>query len=405
MSAKGAPSSARDCLIDVSRLIWRAWRGRPATGIDRVCLAYLERFGPRALAVVQRKGLIVVLSARQSDRLFAVLARGFDGQRIKFLATIVGAARTLRLTPPRAGMVYFNVGHTGLDDPSLPSWISRNHIRAVYLIHDLIPLSHPQYCRAGEAERHARRMTHALQSAAAIIGNSQETVKELRKFARSRELPLPPVLSAPICGYDGCNNLRPKQVERPYFVTVGTIEARKNHLLLLRAWERIAEYMGSDTPRLVVIGNRGWEAEQAIRWLDRLGSLAAHVVEIDSCNDDDLATWIAGARALLMPSFVEGFGLPVVEALRLGTPVIASDLPVYREIAGEIPTYLDPADADAWARTCEAFTGEDPERKRQIDAIRSYCPPTWEGHFATVEPWVSEIVAGAGLLGSDPIGT
>src|SRR6185503_14737126 len=96
-------------------------------------------------------------------------------------------------------------------------------------------------------------------------------------------------------------------------------------------------------------------------------------------------------RALLMPSFAEGFGLPVAEALQLGTPVIASDLPVFREFAGDIPTYVDVLDGLGWMSTIMSFTGESLERERQIQAMSSYRAPTWETHFEVVDEWLKTI--------------
>ncbi len=84
--------------------------------------------------------------------------------------------------------------------------------------------------------------------------------------------------------------------------------------------------------------------------LDRCVALKDHVTELPRCDDHELATWLAHAQALLFPSFIEGFGMPLVEALMLGVPVIASDLPVFREIAGDIPCYLDPIDGPGWRR-------------------------------------------------------
>ena len=382
---------AREYLIDVSRLIWRAWRGRPATGIDRVCLAYLDRFGGRAQAIAQRKGLIRVLSPGHSDRLFRLLGRGQGVSKRKLAARLAAALPTARVSPPREGMIYLNVGHTGLDSASLPHWIAQHRAKAVFLIHDLIPLTHPQFCRAGEAEKHERRMLHALRCGGGIIGNSQDTLVELARFARSRGLDMPPSTAAWISGYEGTKPARPRSLDRSYFVTVGTIEARKNHLTLLRAWDRLVAEMRENAPLLIIIGHRGWEAEEVISRLDHLGSLGGHVREISSCRDEELAAWIAGARALLMPSFVEGFGLPVVEALALGTPVIASALPVYREIVGEIPTYLDPGNSEAWAEAIKNFVNDGMEGKRQRSRMECYRAPTWEDHFQNVEPWLATL--------------
>ncbi|WP_420384406.1 glycosyltransferase family 4 protein [Novosphingobium sp.] len=377
-------------LLDISRLVWRRWAGRLPTGIDRVCLAYCDHFGSRALAVLQWRGHLRVLSARQSARLFALVARDGPGFRSRFVAMLPGiwAARAGRTTP---GQIYLNVGHTGLDDPALPRWIAARGARAVFLIHDLIPITHPRFCRAGEAARHTLRMRHALIAAHGIIGNSAATLRDLDAFAQSEGLPSPAQLPAWICGPTAPAGIKPAQPGRDWFITVGTIEGRKNHLLLLQTWQALAQIMGAATPLLVIVGQRGWEAQATHAMLDHDPQIRAHVIEHGRADDAMLATLITGARALLMPSFAEGFGLPVIEALDLGTPVIASDLPVFREITGTIPTYLDPADAPGWLATIQAFCGPCPERERQLCAIAGYRAPVWPDHFAAVEAWLADL--------------
>lgn len=379
----------REYLLDVSRLIWRLWRGRPATGIDRVCLAYLERFGPRALLVVQRRGRIFVLSARASAKLRRTLLQP-DQSRPALLGSLLPALATARQSAPRKGMIYLNVGHTGLDEPALARWIADNGLRAIYLIHDLIPLTHPQFCRPGERVKHDRRMRNALASGSGIIVNSRVTGDELCRFACTAAQNVPPVLAAWL-GVEPLPEPGRLAALKPYFITVGTIEARKNHLLLLDVWERLVESMGDQAPKLIIAGGRGWEAQQAFDRLDRGGSLRGHVRELNDCTDADLAGWIARARALLMPSFVEGYGLPVMEALRLGTPVIASDLAVYREVVGDVPTYVDPNDARNWEAAIRSFLDNSPERSRQLSLIKDYRPPSWAEHFAMVEAWLATI--------------
>ena len=384
-------ASTRPFLIDVSRLVWRFWAGLLPPGIDRVCLAYLDHFGDRAQAVVQRKGHFAILSPENSDRLFALLRQAHHGSRLALLALAARAFPTARRVPPRPDMIYLNIGHTGLNEQSLPAWIARNRIRAVYLVHDLIPLTHPEYCRAGEADKHALRMGNALASATGIIGNSQATLTELAAFGHARGMAMPPSVAAWLGGAALPPDIRPPVLPGPYFVTVGTIEGRKNHLLLLQVWQRLVAALGPTAPTLLVIGQRGWEADDTMELLDRLARHDGQVRELGRCDDDALAGWIAGARALLMPSFAEGFGLPVIEALALGTPVIASDLPVFREIAGNIPTYLDPLDEPGWERAVRAFVGEDPDRLRQLALMQGYRAPEWAGHFETVEAWLQSL--------------
>jgi glycosyltransferase involved in cell wall biosynthesis len=87
-----------------------------------------------------------------------------------------------------------------------------------------------------------------------------------------------------------------------------------------------------------------------------------------------------------MPSFIEGFGLPVIEALANGLPVIASELSVFREIAGNIPDYLDPSDGIGWRNAIVDYNRADsPRRAKQIERMADLEIPTWNQHFSRVE--------------------
>jgi glycosyltransferase involved in cell wall biosynthesis len=378
----------REFLLDASRLVWRVWRGRLPTGIDRACFEYAKHFGSRSQAILQFRGRVLVFSASDTDHLIGLLLAPRSEVRHRLIVLLAAAWSRARRKPPRAGMIYLNVGHTGLQEPGLIAWISANDVRAVYLLHDLIPITHPQFCRDGEDAKHESRVRNALSSAAGIISNSQATLDELARFACHCSMEMPSTVVAWIAGTDARTGGHEHKLERPHFVTVGTIEARKNHMILLRVWRRLMADMGSSAPILLIIGQRGWEAEAAEAILDRSGELKGRVRELAACSDEELAGWLSNARALLMPSFVEGFGLPVVEALQLGTPVIATDLPVYREVVGDIPTYLPPDDAEAWERTVRDFAGDSAERKRQKQAMNGYRAPDWPGHFAAVEQWL-----------------
>jgi glycosyltransferase involved in cell wall biosynthesis len=181
--------------------------------------------------------------------------------------------------------------------------------------------------------------------------------------------------------------------ERPYFVVLGTIEGRKNHILLLNIWRRLVAQLGEDAPRLLVIGQRGWKAEQACQILDEDASLRAHVTEIGGCSDEELSAHLTGARALLFPSMVEGFGLPLVEALSLGVPVIGSDLPVFREIGQGVPAFLDPLDAVSWEKAVLDYARENSvHRAEQLSRLKTFHSPTWRDHFDLVQPWLETLM-------------
>lgn len=386
----------RPYVLDVSRLVWRLWSGRLPTGIDRVCLAYVKAFARRSLAMLQLRERRIVLHSADSDALCALLLRNsvsLDRKRVVLLLSrAVPRAFVSRID--LAGRIYLNVGHTGLNISSLPGWLAHKGLRPVHLVHDLIPISHPQFCRPGEAEKHAARMRNALRSGQGIIVNSMDTGQELARFAHAEGLPLPPILAAhlgvkPLGAPRGATPHR-----RPYFLCIGTIEARKNHMLLLRAWDILRADAGPAAPDLVLVGQRGWEADDVFARLDEPEQMHGKVIELARCNDVDLAAWIDHARAVLMPSHVEGYGLPVFEAMARGTPVIANDLPVFREVAMSIPRLLaaDGPDAPAaWAAAVREYSTDSPDRARQLAALARFDRPHWRAHMQHVEEWLDDL--------------
>ncbi|MCC6671947.1 MAG: glycosyltransferase family 4 protein [Planctomycetes bacterium] len=129
---------------------------------------------------------------------------------------------------------------------------------------------------------------------------------------------------------------------RPYFVTVGTIEPRKNHERLLAAHAAL----GPAAPLLVAIGAPGWECGRAVAAL-RAAQAAGRVLWLRRAADAEVWRYLAHARALAYPSLLEGFGFPPLEALRLGTPVLAGDVPALREVLGGHARFCDPRDVEA----------------------------------------------------------
>lgn len=140
----------------------------------------------------------------------------------------------------------------------------------------------------------------------------------------------------------------------PYVLFVGTVEPRKGLPTLLTALRRCPP---GTAPRLVLAGPAGWGAS-----LDTAGE-GLDVVRTGFLSDARLRRLVAGAAAVALPSRYEGFGLPVLEALAGGTPVLASDLPVLREVGGEHARYLPVDEPDAWATELAAVT----ERREHHD--------------------------------------
>ncbi|MDR4306303.1 glycosyltransferase family 4 protein [Chelatococcus sambhunathii] len=408
-------------VLDVTRLLTRA-SYEVATGVDRVEMAYARR----ALAMpAERVGFAAVVGQR-SVPLEADAVRSFiealdakwrgvagDDAAARRLALRLGAqppagrpdaeaprrhVRRLALSlkaaaagaylrsPVEPGDAYVHVSHIRLDRPKAFHRLAAQGARLAIMAHDLIPIRFPEYARPGEDERHRRRMTTAIETASTVIANSAETARDFLAFAAEQKLPAPPVIPALLGLEPGFAPDAPAlQAARPYFLTLGTIEPRKNHLLLLHLWRRLAERMGEETPALVIVGRRGWENEMVVDLLERSPSIRRHVVEANDLSDVALTALIKGARALLFPSFSEGYGLPLAEALSLGSPALASDLAAFREIAGDRIDYLDPLDAPGWERAVLDYaSATSTARADALARLAGFAAPTWEEHFRMV---------------------
>jgi glycosyltransferase involved in cell wall biosynthesis len=294
------------------------------------------------------------------------------------------------------GGTYLNVSQFPLEFDRFFRWSDRRpDIDSVFFLHDLLPLQKPEYFRPSEYHRHRRRLqTVARRGRAAIVstGVVQEALtRHLDKLGR-RDMPIlvAPLPADPIFSQRAL--VEAAVAGHPYFLACGTIEPRKNHLLLLQIWRDIVAQLGKMAPKLVVIGERGWENEQVIDLLERSPGLRDHVIEASGLTTPSIRRLLLGARALLMPSFAEGYGLPVVEALAAGVPVIASDIPVFREIGDGRLLTIDPTDGPGWRAAICAFSADDSrERQDLLSRNDNYVAPGWTSFFTLIEDFISDL--------------
>ncbi|MFW2446046.1 MAG: glycosyltransferase family 4 protein [Qipengyuania pacifica] len=394
-------------VLDISRLISRVRHSGPS-GVDRVEMAYarglLRLYGPKlAFAAVHPTGLYgripretAIAYLDELDRRWTATDRS-SGQRT--LASVL--PWMARLLPQRAGIgsadVLMQVSpHHLTHGAKMRHILQREEVRFVCMVHDLIPIEYPEYARPGGSALHEKRMSTVAELAHAVIVNSAATGASLTRWVESKG-GIPPPIHVALLGTEPIAKAAPRVYPdgKPYFVCLGTIEPRKNHLLLLHLWRKMAETLPlDDVPRLLVIGRRGWENEQIVDMLERCPSLGPVLEEVNGCGDSDLAAAIRGARALLMPSFAEGFGMPIAEALSVGTPVIASDIEAHREIGGNAPDYLDPLDGPGWERTVLDHTHDGPMRRAQLTRVAAWQEPDWDSHMEIA----AKVIEDAALL-------
>lgn len=166
-------------------------------------------------------------------------------------------------------------------------------------------------------------------------------------------------------------------ISQPYCIHVGTLQPRKNLGLLVEAWAALRE-TGQVVPRLLLAGKRGWLYEELLRAVAEKG-LTEIVRFADYVERDDLPALYSGAVAMLFPSLYEGFGLPPLEAMSCGTPVIASTASSLPEVVGDAGILLDPHDAGAWASALQQLIANDKLReelsRKGLDRAAEF---TWE---------------------------
>lgn len=373
----------QELLIDITRLVHRFMAKRLPTGVDRVSLAYISHYGPHARAVLRHDGGKFVFRRAESATLFDwVLSLGGTASP---LPTIYKGLVAGCLVQGVAGRFLFNTGHSGLESDDYVTMLRQQRVKPIFMVHDLIPLTHPQYCRAGEHDRHLTRLRNAVRVASGIVCNSQATLDGLHALCGQQGWGLPPTVVA-LLAPEKINSVQlTRPMAAPYFVFVSTIEPRKNHLMILKIWQRLAVQLGDKAPHLVIIGQRGWDYGAVVDLLED-SALKRLVTEIPACTDPEMVNYLQHARAMLFPSFTEGFGMPVVEALAQGLPVIASDLHVFREFAGVIPEYVDVSDEVRWAATIANYaTADSALRAEQLTRMENFAPPSWAAHFSQVD--------------------
>ena len=205
-------------------------------------------------------------------------------------------------------------------------------------IHDLVPLRHPEWTHGRTVSMHGAKYRHAAEHAHVLVCISAYTARDARELLGVEPERTPVVLPAPADVFRAEGEQA--DLGRPYVLTVATLEPRKNLETLLRAHESLAGELA-----LAVVGAKGWGPQPL---LDRPG-----VLRLGYVDDPELARLYRGAAVFAYPSRFEGFGIPVLEAMASGVPVVASSHPSLDEAAGDAALRADPDRPEEWAAAIE----------------------------------------------------
>ena len=278
------------------------------------------------------------------------------------------------------------------------SWSDRNYLLDVRIarvchgliyipfVHDLIPLIGPEWCMDTLSRDYRSWFSSLLHSADAYLVNSESTRADLLRVANEwgttiaasstavillngdfRQPAANPALLSEL-------GLKP----RAYVLFVSTLEPRKNHIGAFHAWLKLADDVGeTSAPHLVCVGGRGWLNEGLYRMLRERPALRRMVSILHGVPDDLLAALYQHCLFVLYPSFYEGWGLPVSEALSYGKVPAISRVSSLPEAGGVYARYFDPADVDDIAAVAGSLLDEHTRAKAETTIRQGYVPRSW----------------------------
>lgn len=379
-------------IIDLSRTFQRLGSGQ-VSRIDRVERAYLDE-------VIAREGWAIVSTIRgflmfEPDRLDRMrqhldnkhMDASDKASTIRAIASTKTSDLSLRKLMWRMpnGVAYLNVGHTNLNPTTMRAMMEMPDNVKVAMIHDTIALDRPEFGAPGVRTGFIDTLDTAVRFANRIVVPTEAVRDAITARVAGKGFD-PRFIIAPPGVHLGVQPVRIERSEKPYFLMVGTVEARKNHSLMLDLWERMADRVEEELiPDLRIIGGIGHGGDHFLTRLKKSLTNDRIVHYHGPLPDDEMKSYLAGATALLYPSHTEGFGLSPLEAATMGVPTIAAPLPVLKEQLGNKAVYAELDDLYQWFNAIRDMANETmAQNSRRRAVLMAHDFPTWDAHFQAV---------------------
>lgn len=276
-------------------------------------------------------------------------------------------------------------------------------IGIVSVIYDLIPLTHPQFCDEGLVLVFKHWFTWISKTADGFMAISKASRDQALAYINNEHSEGKQQQQWFDYFYLGSELDLAKETDRvreeiksvfentfPVYLMVGTIEPRKNHSYLVDAFELLWQ-MKMDVG-LCFVGKIGWKCQSLIDRLEKHSEYHQRLFMFNDLSDTELEYCYRNARSLAFPAYVEGFGLPLVEAMQRGLPVMASDIPVFREIGGDYMAYFNLSEPESLVALIRQFekNGKFPAVKK----LNKWSWVTWEDSASQLLSKVSRHVSG-----------
>ncbi|SHI89696.1 Glycosyltransferase involved in cell wall bisynthesis [Roseomonas rosea] len=393
--------------FDVSDLLLHFGGRRTVTGIQRVQASLVGaalNAGQDAayLAYDRDRAGWRAVPPDALSRLLASAAAGADTSDPDWILardTVLDAAKSGPLHGFANGAMLVNLGNSwGIPDyfRGLRAAQRAAGIRYVPFLHDCVPLVMPEHCVRTLVQDYVRWFSAMGVHAHGVLCNSECTRADGRRFLDAL---LPGLdLSTEVVPLDAdprgnaapdpsaLEGTRAPRSPEPYVLFVATIESRKDHLTVFRAWLALLRRHGPGRiPRLVCVGAPGWHAEPAMNLLEGSPELARHVVLLHDISDGGLAALYRDCLFTVYNSHYEGWGLPVTESLAWGKVPVIPRHSALLESGGDAAVYVDPQSELDMAATVERLLFEPGALEQAAQAVAARRPRRWEAVLAQVQ--------------------
>lgn len=348
--------------------------------------------GAPARETASRNGSLLSAVARGEMAVAAHLGAALRGAALRGAARLAGRRRRAggggnpRLEA-RAGDVFLAFGASWSvgDYAETARWL-RDELRVTFgcLIHDLVPMRHPEWCDGGTVRTFRSWHENVLPLADIVFTLSRATASDVEAYLDARQIDVPggvvPVSAGTVSALTRVKPAARRIVDEPYVLFVSTIEARKNHVLLFHVWKKLlAEHAREEVPTLVFAGKEGWLVADFMRQMENTDWLGGKIRFIREPTDSALRRLYDDCLFTVFPSFFEGWGLPVTESLALGKPCVASRSSSIPEAGGEWARYFSPYDVGDAARVIGDALSDPAALARRAEEIRAgFRPAPWD---------------------------
>ena len=310
----------------------------------------------------------------------------------------------------KTGAVYLdmdNIWNCRLSRNHLYPILRKSGVQIVNFVYDVIPITHPQYSHETTVLRFIEYLGAVMEYSSQVMFSAKAVEDSFRQLCERMQIEGPEGIVIPLgCDFEQLGKAAPAEIPvdeegnvlpeyrhlmvpdaveeaiaaGEYLLMVGTLEPRKNHAIVLDALDAGLEL------NVIIAGKIGWNVDALKERILSHPLYGKRLFLLSGINDAGINKLYENAKLLAFPTFNEGFGLPMVESFQHGTPVIAADIPVLREVGGDYADYFDNTDCHALVSYVKEIL-EDPARYAEKKAgLANYQPPTWDDFAAAVEP-------------------